>query len=40
MRLYDEYFCTYNTNVYKYILNRMGVTFTTEKEKERKKYAC
>ena len=36
MRLYDEYFCTNNTNIDKYILNRMGVAFTTEKEKERK----
>ena len=33
MRLYDEYFCTNNNNIYKEILNKMGVASTTEEER-------
>ena len=33
MRLYDEYFCTSNDNMYKEILNMMGVASTTEEER-------
>lgn len=33
MRLYDEYFCTNSSDIYKEILNKMGMTSWAEEER-------